>query len=224
MNQCFILLPCMVLSQQLGYCFTGPVHLPFPRFLISLPAMAIGHDVVQYLVHRHLLHNPSIWLMRLLRHSMHHTTTASRGISACYMTAADFFLEIVLPYLIPLCLVGGGGADMRFHFLVAGLGAIGGVYEHSGYDLSAALELSAKANDSVAPEHGSLGLVIADLVGKIFDNRAHGEHHARATVSFADGFGSPGLCDTLLRTRWDLSSARREQVEREWKEQRAAWK
>lgn len=225
MNQCFILLPCMIIAQHLGHCFTGPAHLPYIHFLIAMPAMAVGHDVVQYIVHRYLLHNPSVWLMRLLRHSMHHSTTASRGISACYMTAADFLLEIVLPYLLPLCLVGGGGADVRFHFLVAGLGAVGGVYEHSGYDFAIAFQLPSNEVDKAAPSgKRSFDLLIANLLNGLFDNRAHGEHHARATVSFADGFGSPGLCDTLLRTRWDLSSSRREQAEREWRLQGEAWK
>jgi sterol desaturase/sphingolipid hydroxylase (fatty acid hydroxylase superfamily) len=97
-NQCAVLLPCMALTQAAGLCFTGSSQLPLWRFILSLPAMAIGHDVVQYVVHRHLLHRPNLRLMRVLRHSVHHSTTASRGISACYMSAPDFFLEIVLSY------------------------------------------------------------------------------------------------------------------------------
>jgi hypothetical protein len=45
-----------------------------------------------------------------------------------------------------------------------------------------------------------LGAVVAGLI----TSKAHGEHHRRFDVSFSDGFGSPGLCDTLLHTRWDL--------------------
>ncbi len=136
-NQCVVLLPCMVLMQAVGLCFTGEAHLPLWRFLGSLVVMGIGHDVVQYVTHRHLLHRPS--LMRTLRHSVHHSTGASKGISACYMSAPDFFLEIVLPYLLPLALIGGGGSDILFHSMIAGLGAVGGVYEHSGYDFAVLL-------------------------------------------------------------------------------------
>jgi sterol desaturase/sphingolipid hydroxylase (fatty acid hydroxylase superfamily) len=216
----------MVLAQQSGYCFMGPSHLPLWQFLLSLPVMAIGHDIVQYLTHYYLLHNPSIRLMRTFGHGLHHTTTASRGISACYMSCADFFLEIVLPYLVPLALIGGGGSDHIFHFLVAGAGAIGGVYEHSGYDLAilfrsaASSSLDPKLSSSlVTPIFQSLLQAICTLV----DNRAHGEHHSRGNVSFSDGFGSPGLCDTLFGTRWDLKGSQKESVEKEWRSQRERW-
>ena len=99
-NQVFILLPCMVAAQAIGICFAGTAHLPLWRFVGSLFVMGIGHDVVQYATHRHLLHRPS--LIRKLKHSIHHSTGASKGISACFMSGPDFFLEIVLPYLLPL--------------------------------------------------------------------------------------------------------------------------
>lgn len=219
-NQCFILLPSMMLVQAMGYCFVGPTHLHPLRFLLSLLAMAVGHDVVQYVTHRYLLHNPNLRLMRLLQHSLHHSTGASRGISACHMSAPDFFLEIVLPYLVPLALVGGGGADLLFHSLVAGSGALGGVYEHSGYDFSALF----------SPENcmGGKGpwpswtAKVAALIRGFVANRAHGEHHSRANVSFSDGFGSPGFCDTYFGTRWDLAAARRAAAEKEWQAQRSS--
>jgi Sterol desaturase len=222
-NQCFVLLPCMVLAQQSGYCFTGPLHLPLWQFLLSLPIMAVGHDLVQYLTHRYLLHNPNIRLMRTLGHSLHHTTTASRGISACYMSSADFLLEIVLPYLIPLALVGGGAMDHRFHFLVAGAGAIGGVYEHSGYDLAVWFRSAASSSKLSSSLVTQISQSLLQVVGTLVDNRAHGEHHSRGNVSFSDGFGSPGLCDTLFGTRWDLKSSQRESVEKEWRAQRQGW-
>ncbi len=202
-NQVFILLPCMVAMEACGLAFVGRSHLPAWLFVASIAVMGVGHDVVQYLTHRHLLHRPS--LIRKLKHSIHHSTGASKGISACYMGAADFFLEIVLPYLLPLAIIGGGGSDIVFHAMIAGLGAVGGVYEHSGYDFAILLP---KAR--IAERMPRFVTVLAGLVS----SHAHGEHHAKGNVSFSDGFGSPAMCDTLFGTRWDQVAARR-RAERE---------
>jgi len=191
-NQVFVLLPVMVLLQWAGLAFVGPAHLSPLRFVLSLVAMGVGHDIVQYIAHRGILHRPG--LMKPLGHALHHSTGASRSISACYMSAADFFLEIALPYLVPLVLIGGGGSDILFQFLVAGLGAFGGLYEHSGYDF--AVPLRKTRLYQALPR---LGEIVAGLVS----SHAHGEHHRRFNVSFSDGFGSPGICDTLFATRWD---------------------
>lgn len=84
---------------------------------------------------------------------------------------------------------------MEFQLLLSGLGAIGGLYEHSGYDLSVL-------------DRGKTLLGRPSLFRRIAvlttSSHAHGEHHRRSRVSFSDGFGSPGLCDTIFRTRWDL--------------------
>ena len=210
-NQCLILLPCMIATQAVGICFVGTAHLPLWLFLASLPAMGIGHDVVQYATHRHLLHRPS--LMRTLRHSVHHSTGASKGISACFMSAPDFFLEIVLPYLLPLALVGGGGSDILFHSMIAGLGALGGVYEHSGYDYAVLMPQSRLAQRMPW---------IGKLIGGLISSHSHGEHHAKGNVSFSDGFGSPGVCDTAFGTRWDVVAKRRRDAELEWEAEQAA--
>ncbi len=199
-NQVFVLLPCMMGMQAVGFCFTGQPHLPLWQFIASLVVMGIGHDVVQYATHRHLLHRPS--LMRTLRHSIHHSTGASKGISACYMSAPDFFLEIVLPYLLPLALIGGGGSDVLFHSMIAGLGAVGGIYEHSGYDLAALLP-----RERIAAHTPRFVKVIAALI----TSHAHGEHHAKGNVSFSDGFGSPAICDSVFGTRWDIVETRTRQ-------------
>jgi len=191
-NQVFVLLPSMVALQWLGLAFTGAPHLSAWRFLINLPLLAIGHDVVQYTTHRYVLHHP--WLMRKLGHAVHHSTGASKAISACYMSPPDFFLEIALPYLLPLVLIGGGGGDIFFHLVVAGLGAFGGLYEHSGYDF--AVPFRETRFFKAVP---FLGRLVAATV----TSKAHGEHHRRFNVSFSDGFGSPGICDTVLSTRWD---------------------
>ncbi|KAJ5112252.1 hypothetical protein N7532_000297 [Penicillium argentinense] len=218
-NQFFVLLPCMILTEWLGLCFTGISYSTLIRIFVIFYGMALGHDIVQYTTHRFLLHNHNIRLMRVLRHSVHHTTTASRGISACYMFPTDYFLEIVLPYLVPLAVLGGGGMSRLFHFPVAGLGAAGGVYEHSGYDLCLSFHLHDKIP---AGSEGSLKSYVLNLLFKwlsgTLDNRAHGEHHARANISFSDGFGSPEFCDTIFGTRWNVSKARR-QADKEWKTQ-----
>ena len=39
-------------------------------------------------------------------------------------------------------------------------------------------------------------------------SKAHAEHHRRGMVSFSDGFGSPGICDAIFATRWDLVAER----------------
>ncbi len=191
-NQILILLPAMVFLQWTGLAFTGTQHLSPLRFILSLVAKGIGHDIVQYIAHRGILHRPE--LMKPLGHALHHSTGASKGISACYMSGPDFFLEIALPYLIPLVVIGGGGSDILFQLLVAGLGAFGGLYEHSGYDFAVPFRQTAffKAVPAV-------GKVIEGLI----TSHAHGEHHRRFSVSYSDGFGSPGICDTIFGTRWD---------------------
>ena len=107
------------------------------------------------------------------------------------MSDPDFFLTVVCPYLAPLILIGGGTSNSAFQLLVACLGAVGGLYEHSGYDFAAGSGPSPRRWISILP---------ASLVS----SHAHGEHHRLSRVSFSDGFGSPGLCDLIFRTRWDL--------------------
>ena len=192
-NQTFVLLPTMIVFQRLGLAFTGGPHIGLWHFLAALVFLGIGHDVVQYAFHRFLLHRPS--LFRKLGHSLHHSTGAARAISACYMSAADFFLEIVLPYLVPLALVGAG-TDLSFHFTIASLGALGGLYEHSGYDFAVRLRGEEKPG-------GRYRLVA--VLAQLITSKAHGEHHRRGNVSYSDGFGSPGICDTFFKTRWDLT-------------------
>jgi sterol desaturase/sphingolipid hydroxylase (fatty acid hydroxylase superfamily) len=191
-NQIFILLPAMLLCQLLGLAFVGAPVIS-PQFaIVALVLMTIGHDSIQYAAHRGLLHNPRF---RWLGHNLHHSTRASSSISACYMTVPDFILTIVCPYLVPLILIGGGTSDIRFQLLVACLGAVGGLYEHSGYDFAVDIRRATVSGWAGLLRHVPLSLV---------SSHAHGEHHRRARVSFSDGFGSPGLCDAIFRTRWDL--------------------
>jgi sterol desaturase/sphingolipid hydroxylase (fatty acid hydroxylase superfamily) len=203
LNQTAILLPAMLATEYFGLAFVGSPDLSLVAAILSLVGMGLGHDVVQYASHR-LMHHPA--LMRLLGHSLHHTTGASKAISACYQSAPDFFLEITLPYLLPLALVGGGGSNVLFHLAVPCLGAFGGLYEHSGYDFGVAFRDPAKTG-----WRRRLNAALDHLTSSI----AHGNHHTRGNVSFSDGFGSPGLCDTIFRTRWDLVPERVRQRTRE---------
>jgi len=41
----------------------------------------------------------------------------------------------------------------------------------------------------------------------MISSHAHGEHHRRNTVSYSDGFGSPGLCDRLFGTAWNTTTS-----------------
>ena len=185
-NQLLILLPAMLACQYFGLAFAGPAHLSPLIFVGGLLLMGVGHDIVQYTTHRWLLHDTRLgWL----GHGLHHTTGASKAIGALYMSSADFFLNIVCPYLVPLILIGGGGSDVLFHMLAMVLGVIGGLYEHSGYDFAAAL--------------GASGSLLRLLPPALISSHAHGEHHRRFSVSFSDGFGSPGFCDRLFGTAWD---------------------
>lgn len=223
LNQTLVLLPAMMFTEYMGWCFTGESRLSPLHLLLAMPSMALGHDVVQYLAHRYLLHQPHIKLLRFLRHGLHHSTGATQAITACYMSPPDFFLEVVLPYLLPMALIGGGGSDKRFHMLIACVGAIGGLYEHSGYDFSACLPAVVSSSRGLAVKEGILGPVLSRIVlllANFLDNRAHSQHHTRANVSFSDGFGSPGICDWLLKTRWDLVPSRRAELEAEWQRQR----
>ncbi len=190
-NQVFVLLPAMWLLQVLGLAFVGAAKIGLGFAILSLALIAIGHDIVQYATHRFILHSRRF--RRL--HALHHSTGASKSISACYMGATDFFLTIVCPYLVPLVAIGGGTADPRFQLLAASLGAIGGLYEHSGYDFAEGLKRGAPSRWKA---------LVSLLPASLISSHAHGEHHRRACVSFSDGFGSPGLCDALFRTRWDM--------------------
>ena len=208
-NQAFVLLPAMVLAQWMGLAFVGAAHIGLLMFALGLVGMTTGHDIVQYIAHCWILHRPA--LMRALGHSVHHSTTASRAISACFMSPADFLLEIVCPYLLPLIAIsaiGSGGSDMTFHIVAVAAGAFGGLYEHSGYDFSVKLE------DSGNP--------VLRIAARLISSRAHAEHHGRGNVSFSDGFGSSGICDAVFRTRWDLVAQRERRRQRRPDDRQAA--
>ena len=84
-------------------------------------------------------------------------------------------------------------ASMPFNALQPG--SVGGLYEHSGYDFA-----TGRTDRGASPLDRVLRLLPPSLVS----SHAHAEHHRRWHVSYSDGFGSPGLCDLVFRTRWDL--------------------
>eukprot|EP00871_Galdieria_phlegrea_P004855 jgi/Galph1/5370/GphlegSOOS_G4092.1 len=171
-NQLFLLLPSMLMAQYLGlgFCTSEAVFHPLVYVLLAL-WMALGHDVLFYLGHRFLLH--SKWGFMRLGHDLHHSTKASIAISSMYMGTLDYILEIVLPYLIPLCLIR---SDMFFDALAPCLGAVGGLYEHSGYNFFPVFET--------------------------LSTFAHTMHHVRYNCSYSDGVGSTNLMDNALHTTY----------------------
>eukprot|EP01134_Creolimax_fragrantissima_P002176 CFRG2176T1 len=176
-NQVFVLLPCMTLVAWYGHGFYGnaiPVMNPgsFTKIILLLMYSSLGHDIVFYFGHRYILH--SRWGLPIFRHDIHHSTKADVALSAVYMHPSDFMLEIIAPYLLPYVLITATHGNVLLDIFIAPLGAIGGVYEHSGYNFLPNIRL--------------------------FDTYYHFSHHARWNVSFSDGVGSTNMMDTLFDT------------------------
>lgn len=174
-NQIFILLPSMLLTTYLNLSY-APKHLQ-PSPLQSIIAIILFttslHELAFYVVHRYILH--SAWGFHRLNHALHHATKAHSAISAMYMSPPDFFLEIVIPYLVPLIFVSHFNCVSNiFCTTIFPLGAFGGLYEHSGYNFF--------------PNIPAL------------DTTVHGLHHIYYHCSFADGVGSPSVLDRLFET------------------------
>ncbi len=168
-NQVLVLLPLMLLLERAGVAFHEVRATPsLGAELFAVIVMTVGHDMLFYIFHRFVLHSPHF---RFLRHDIHHTSKAHSGVSAMYMHPADFVLEIALPYLVPLVIA------MRMNAVVVpavtlAAGSVGGVVEHSGYNLT----------------------------GMNIDTTTHFLHHRKGHCSFSDGLGSPGLMDTAFGT------------------------
>lgn len=171
-NQLFLMLPAMLLFQYFGLGFqtTEALYSPIVYIVFSL-WMALGHDVLFYLGHRFLLH--SKWGFMHLGHDLHHSTKATIAISSMYMGVIDYILEIIIPYLVPLLFLP---SDLFFDAMAPCLGAIGGLYEHSGYNFF--------------PFFEALSTV------------AHTMHHVRYNCSYSDGVGSTNLMDNALHTTY----------------------
>lgn len=184
-NQIFLLLPACLLCHRLNLSFPDP-SIPFqpshhqssPTVLTSLLIMFIVppllHEFAFYVAHRFILHHP--WGFSRFNHALHHATKAHSALSAMYMSPSDFLLEIILPYLLPLIVVSRLNLMRQPHIIcMLPLGALGGLYEHSGYNF--------------------FGKHIPFL-----DTRVHGLHHLHYTCSFADGVGAPSIFDSTFHT------------------------
>jgi sterol desaturase/sphingolipid hydroxylase (fatty acid hydroxylase superfamily) len=86
-------------------------------------------DIVFYLGHWIMHAIP--WIYRYI-HKMHHQTFADTAISYHYMTIFDFLLEVTLPSLLPLAIIG-----IHPHVWMAfiGFGSWNGAAVHSGWDI-----------------------------------------------------------------------------------------
>lgn len=94
-----------------------------------------------------------------------------------YLSSADFFLEIVVPYLLPLCLIPTWVNGPYTNAALLSAGMLGGLYEHSDYNLWPGTYM--------------------------FDTTPHNTHHRICFgpgVNFADGVGSFGVLDSACGT------------------------
>jgi len=171
-NQFCLMLPMMLLTEHLGLCFFN-ISLDYSIYLFVFVSavMTIGHDLLFYLGHRYILHTD--FGFTKLGHNLHHASKANCAISALYMSSVDFFIEIVVPYLVPLCLVSSY-TGFYVHVILNIAGTFGGAYEHSGYN----------------------------FFPNPFDNTSHFMHHHFLKCSFSDGFGSSNIMDFFLKTRY----------------------
>jgi sterol desaturase/sphingolipid hydroxylase (fatty acid hydroxylase superfamily) len=199
-NQLAVLLPAMMVCELAGWAFA-----PFPRpgdrdyyvtalasadknpggavlaFTVMGTWMLLAHECVFYLFHRFVLHHPVGY--RVLGHALHHRTDATCAVTAMFMTPADFFLEIVLPYLLPLCCCSTWVRGVAMNTGVLVLGMLGGLYEHSGYNFLP-------------------GVYMLDTYPHATHHRAPGAGAGTGgnAKHFADGVGSFGLVDAMLGT------------------------
>ena len=69
------------------------------------------------------------WLYKRV-HYLHHESTGGVAASSMYMTPLDFFVEIILPYGVFLTVVE---TAVEFDIILAIVGSLFAMYEHSGY-------------------------------------------------------------------------------------------
>lgn len=116
------------------------------------------------------LHTP--WGFTALGHNLHHTSKAGCAATAMYMAPIDFFIQIVAPYGAFLILFK---TDWRFDILLASIGSVAAMYEHSGYCFTK---------------------------WKTLDTTMHFSHHlGRVHGSLSEGVLSPGYCDMIFGTK-----------------------
>lgn len=131
-NQTLIMLPCMIAVWPLTNSYSGK-QPSTPTSLLALAALApLLHELPFYALHRWVLHSPHG--VPRLGHSLHHNAKAHSAVSAMYMYAFDYVLQIVVPYVIPLLVLRATRMLTASHAVaLLPLGSLGGLYEHSGY-------------------------------------------------------------------------------------------
>ncbi|KAJ3200380.1 hypothetical protein HDU82_008971 [Entophlyctis luteolus] len=145
---------------------------PLPLAATLFLAAAI-HEVLFYVFHRYLLHTRFGYVR--LNHKLHHSAPTHSAVSAFYMSPADFCFEILVPYIasvgVPVAL---GICSPVVAVAMLGVGTVGGMYEHSGYNFWPGV--------------------------KGMDTVVHALHHQRNDCSFADGVGAPSVLDEVFGT------------------------
>ncbi len=91
---------------------------------------ALGYDLVFYAGHRAMHYFPFKLYDSL--HRLHHSSYATCGVSHHYMTPIDYLLEVILPAVIPLMVLGVYAPSFG---MFLGIGGWNGVVVHSGWDL-----------------------------------------------------------------------------------------
>ncbi len=171
-NQILIMLPIMVF---IGYMDWGFQDNPQPLWVLLFHAYMLGivHDVVFYTGHR-LLHTKVGF--HKLGHYLHHQSRGGTAAASMYMSPIDFVFEIILPYMIFIVIFP---TNFYFNCLVASIGSVAAMYEHSGYCFT---------------------------TWRPLDTRPHISHHQRrANGSFSEGVFSPGWCDFIAGSSYRQS-------------------
>ena len=163
-NQIFVMLPVMLFIDYFDFGF-GNNHHPWWILILHAYALGIIHDIVFYFGHR-LLHTKIGF--KKLRHYIHHESQGGTAAASLYMSPSDFFIEIVAPYMTFILIFP---TNFYFNCLLASIGSVAAMYEHSGYCFTTWSPL---------------------------DTRPHISHHGkRINASFSEGVLSPGWCDKL---------------------------
>jgi sterol desaturase/sphingolipid hydroxylase (fatty acid hydroxylase superfamily) len=97
-------------------------------FLFRLLAYLVLYDIIFYTCHK-IMHHKYIYKFI---HKQHHLTYADSGISGYYMGVFDFFGEFILPFFLPLYVLGNDPLVMLTYGII---GQINGVLSHSGHKI-----------------------------------------------------------------------------------------
>lgn len=85
------------------------------------------YDIIFYIGHRIMHH--AYFYKKI--HKKHHLTYADNGISGSYMGIIDFFGEFIIPFYLPLYIIGNDPIIMILYSII---GNINSVLSHSGFN------------------------------------------------------------------------------------------